>query len=1021
MPNTSYCDSNTILIGLGGTGGKILRAFKMRMFEEFPTPEERAKIPVSLIYVDSTDEMMPKDGRPHPDFRVLGQDASFERSEFFNIKTQDISYVLDHINSYPALKGIISNAASVKNAIGNLGEAAGQKRRAGRILFAINATGYVKKLKEAYGRCSSISGDGNTCNIYIFAGLCGGTGSGSIIDAIVQARKTFPSANIAVYAMIPEMNLPKADIDQGRYYQNGYAALNELNALQANRFHPHDVTGDGESTNLYSLRYNGVANGITLYSNVNENGVSLNSFKELPKIVSDFVFARIFYIKNEAGDTTQDIVRAYSYENCTDFAQEYDESAQPSDTRTELPIARTKKINTFGIKRVMYPELRILKHTTYTVGEAVLRQFKYNNWREDVGFVNEEQHKDLREAYLNDANIGRWLLDINHLTLDQKILPTDKADLHITSYWDDKAHTWAEAPDIKKAACPLTALDSELKNFFDKEFGQVGVETFYENKRRAIPEMALEIRHVIEKELYEKWAFGEISINELLSVSRLLLEKIDDIRADIDKRIDDNLKEVAEIESDCSANVTKWSNLSILQRLANVGNRIYGQHQTDLSDLYTARTMTVALQFAKTLGIRVKNVLENMLNDVSSFANLISDAIEETEKMISAQNKQNKGIEDMKGAIIEVSEEDEMQKFEQWILTSRTDMNAITSKIRKAILPTTQFTNFGQLLSEVSLDNIRDAFDLQLSEVIKQKHSELPESSTKILGLNILTQLQQQLPNDEEIRAFCAKIMRQSGVYLRLDDNQLQQHVPNNDLELSPSNPASINKKVIYVSIPAPENDRMAKFVSSLEQAFKGAINSGNDTTTIAFDKTSPRKNELSVIIVKYLFPMRCVEWLADYRKRYERFINTPNEITNANNRILLHSEGDGSELPPLFVLSDEEIAKQKAQKSPQEPAAPTVPPAAPGAVPPPIQPEAELKLFVAVNGQSYGPYTRDVCKQMVANKQLTPQSVVWQEGMAAWAAAETVPELKSLFAPPAAPGMPPMPPTGVPGMPPLS
>ena len=35
MSTTSFCNSNHILVGLGGTGGKILRAFKMRMFEEF--------------------------------------------------------------------------------------------------------------------------------------------------------------------------------------------------------------------------------------------------------------------------------------------------------------------------------------------------------------------------------------------------------------------------------------------------------------------------------------------------------------------------------------------------------------------------------------------------------------------------------------------------------------------------------------------------------------------------------------------------------------------------------------------------------------------------------------------------------------------------------------------------------------------------------------------------------------------------------------------------------------------------
>lgn len=70
MSTTSFCNSNHILVGLGGTGGKILRAFKMRMFEEFHDDEERKKLPVALLYVDSTDEMMPQDGKARPDFRV---------------------------------------------------------------------------------------------------------------------------------------------------------------------------------------------------------------------------------------------------------------------------------------------------------------------------------------------------------------------------------------------------------------------------------------------------------------------------------------------------------------------------------------------------------------------------------------------------------------------------------------------------------------------------------------------------------------------------------------------------------------------------------------------------------------------------------------------------------------------------------------------------------------------------------------------------------------------------------------
>ena len=274
MATNSFCTSNHILVGLGGTGGKILKAFKMRMFEEFPTQEERSKQPVALLYVDSTDEMMSKDGRARADFRVMGQDASFTNNEFLNIKAVDVEHILDHIDHYPSVKGIVENVGAVKSAIGSLGQAAGQKRRAGRLLFAANAVGYVNSLRDAYSRCINVSGDSSETTIHIFAGLSGGTGSGSIIDAIIQTRKAFPNAYISVYAMMPEMNLPKSDMDQGRYYQNGYAALNELNALQAGAWKPQDVTGGGEA-DYYSDRVKGVANGLTIYSNVNENGLTI--------------------------------------------------------------------------------------------------------------------------------------------------------------------------------------------------------------------------------------------------------------------------------------------------------------------------------------------------------------------------------------------------------------------------------------------------------------------------------------------------------------------------------------------------------------------------------------------------------------------------------------------------------------------------------------------------------------------------------------------------------------------------
>lgn len=77
---------------------------------------------------------------------------------------------------------------------------------------------------------------------------------------------------------------------------------------------------------------------------------------------------------------------------------------------------------------------------------------------------------------------------------------------------------------------------------------------------------------------------------------------------------------------------------------------------------------------------------------------------------------------------------------------------------------------------------------------------------------------------------------------------------------------------------------------------------------------------------------------------------------------------------------------------------------AMPGAVPPPIP---TVAYHVAVNGQATGPFDISVLTQMAAAGQLTADSLVWKNGMAQWAKAGTVDELKNLFAD----TMPPIPP----------
>ena len=133
-------------------------------------------------------------------------------------------------------------------------------------------------------------------------------------------------------------------------------------------------------------------------------------------------------------------------------------------------------------------------------------------------------------------------------------------------------------------------------------------------------------------------------------------------------------------------NVEEWSRLGILQRMVGVGARRYAEHQGILTDYYTSKTRLVALEFAKKLAAKISVEIGKLDADVSAFGQKIADAIEETEKLVAAQRKINKGLEDMRGAIIEVSEEEAMAEFEIDVKIDKIDMPNIARQLREAIL-----------------------------------------------------------------------------------------------------------------------------------------------------------------------------------------------------------------------------------------------------------------------------------------------------------------------------------------------
>jgi len=81
-------------------------------------------------------------------------------------------------------------------------------------------------------------------------------------------------------------------------------------------------------------------------------------------------------------------------------------------------------------------------------------------------------------------------------------------------------------------------------------------------------------------------------------------------------------------------------------------------------------------------------------------------------------------------------------------------------------------------------------------------------------------------------------------------------------------------------------------------------------------------------------------------------------------------------------------------------------PPPPPGAAPPPPPPHGAIaapRWSLAIDGKTYGPYTDDALRAMVASGQVAPSTHAWRAGAAGWAPLDSYAEL-GLAAPPPPP-----------------
>lgn len=906
--------ANHLIIGLGGTGGKVIRELRKRIYEEFRSNEPGNGVYIDYVYVDSS----PSDLEDRTGWSVLGKSVHLGSAQKVNINGISTS-VLGNINMFPGLKGFLNpnDIQIMQQEMGALISAGigGQRRRLGRTLIANNISdknnpgNFEHVVRSAVGRLQNNSGNQDV-TFHICAGLAGGTGSGSIIDAIAQIRTWFPyqqdthAFKIRLFIYTPERTLVSARHDAGFYQANGYAALMELNALSIGKYHPTDVRGEKDifTGEIRRLLENQEAFEVAyIYTNVNEQGKVLDLGHGLPASVADFIFQTT--IASELGNTNGQLNRLVGCEN--------DGSAPEKDQSGEN--TRSRKFLSFGITRIEFPETEIREYMTYNYALQAVRQMTYNMWQDGIGF-GERSMEEIGIGFVDQIkdkkNREALMLSNNYLTLAKPVVesPATKKWRLFEETWENR--TQADADDVMatvETKLWLSNFAGRCEEFFSNQFRQHGVAKFYKIQQQERKGYARVIRRHIEGKLFDEWVSGSEqskSILEIEKYTRLLIEECN-------SRIDSFETQKAKIEDDMniySAEISEingiWKEcVGPLQRMMNKHVKAFADFKTAKCNYYCAATRAIAYGYAKELLQDIIEELERMLQGILAFRDELNAINEEAIKEASSKCISNEAQIDTE---IKKYDPETVHNICRRYVSNHERMVSTAAAIRSRIVANIGEDGertFANLFDKTDYEN---AINIVLEECQNTALRDMTDTAKndplyKMVDVNIMEKLKAELNTDEKIEQFVKLVVQASKSYVQFDQTERNMVIPGN-----------VGSMMQMVQVALPKSDeRTNDFRQKLINAFVKESPGFDPKQDIA---ENYKDNQIVVISANSGFPLRFLANVKTAKEKYEALVSRQNSKFELN-KMVLHTESFKDDILPDLYEIDPEIYKYKIIK----------------------------------------------------------------------------------------------------------
>lgn len=927
---------NFLLIGIGGTGCAVVRELKKKLYVEWRSRGNSGSYPemyefsddfggarvdsrIATLSIDSNEKDLDGQGERSRKWRVFGETIRLGDKEKVLLDPSGLGKILGSVERYPGIEPWIRDEMDfVKDITRGSTEAAGcnQIRRMGRLALACG-NGIENVINRVSDRLNILSRNGEVgAEIHIACTIAAGTGSGTLIDVLVQVQRYVRNQpgefNVFIHTFATAKDVGSVDV--GNFHANQYAALMELNALRLGLYKPWDIRASasakrisaplpGEETGDLPDTFKSVA----LITDTTEGGMDVPLDQQIEN-AAEFIFQ---IAVRQMGDLPKDLRDALSYE---------DRKQYPADANGGV---RSTAFIGYGVQRVAIPEREIREKLTYTIGRQFLLQVIYNNW--DSRY-RETPRSFSKDGFINERR-SNWQVTKRHLCLDlvEESMGQPDFELYEVDWRNELTKQQERVKEQLGVAFNerkrwLDDFDRRAETYWQRGFrsrGESGgVYNYFEIRRdpNEIATRARRLRRNIESNLIEgmERRDSNYALHHLSGAVEFLVHEIENDLENFSEeapKIVQSYMDADRLREEIRSEYGKVGWLAI----GDKHGKLFTAYREATTRFYYYRTYQQAVEYAQSFCIKLIEELKSLQHQTALFdlrmKQIASNYKNEIEERIR-QNETDSSREEVVYLVdAEYVNDNIRSRFESDKSIQDANIDATMEVLKKVRGERNEFSAYlDKMPVDDNTERVGGPIVDEIRRISEEKAIESHEMIIKndkefegIFGQNIVRKLYNEYGGqvDGALEQWIRDLMNKAMPMVSFDPNE-------EPMELPTQGP--VLRRCVFVPKCKAELEEFGHHLRQKVESILGGKGSCKYVETYYHEVPEERNpTEITIISIAFFFPARLTRLAHGLKEKYLNRLQQKSEKESRRGYFEVHTESHHPKLPDLMKLGRRE------------------------------------------------------------------------------------------------------------------